>query len=110
MEETGLADVGIAFRKRLQGTVWSIQRQQLGTGKPMLRRYHGKLVPECFSYIYFIVAILYYFRAYFEETVKLANRLRPKATWGYYIYPKCYNLKKRDGKPCAPAAYQYIKE
>lgn len=31
-------------------------------------------------------------RVFMEETLKAAKSLRPRATWGYYAYPYCYNL------------------
>lgn len=27
-----------------------------------------------------------------EETLLFAQYLRPKASWGYYAYPYCYNM------------------
>jgi len=32
-----------------------------------------------------------YGRIFMEETLKTAKKLRPKATWGYYGYPHCFN-------------------
>ncbi|KAL0123122.1 hypothetical protein PUN28_007629 [Cardiocondyla obscurior] len=32
-----------------------------------------------------------YGRIFMEETLKFAKKLRPKATWGYYGYPHCFN-------------------
>ncbi|XP_024877571.1 hyaluronidase-like [Temnothorax curvispinosus] len=32
-----------------------------------------------------------YGRVFMEETLKMAKKLRPKATWGYYGYPHCFN-------------------
>ncbi|XP_015114803.1 hyaluronidase [Diachasma alloeum] len=31
-------------------------------------------------------------RIYMEETIKLAKSMRPRASWGYYAYPYCFNL------------------
>lgn len=30
-------------------------------------------------------------RKYVEETLKLSRNLRPKAKWGYYAFPYCFN-------------------
>lgn len=30
-------------------------------------------------------------RIFMEETLKMAKKLRPKAKWGYYGYPHCFN-------------------
>ncbi|XP_063984608.1 hyaluronidase-like [Diachasmimorpha longicaudata] len=34
-------------------------------------------------------------RMYMQETIKLAKSLRPRASWGYYAYPYCFNLTPR---------------
>lgn len=31
-------------------------------------------------------------RRFVEETVKVAKFLRPKAQWGYYGFPYCFNM------------------
>jgi len=32
-----------------------------------------------------------YGRIFMEETLKMAKKLRPRAAWGYYGYPHCFN-------------------
>lgn len=32
-----------------------------------------------------------YGRVFMQETLRLAKKLRPKAAWGYYGYPHCFN-------------------
>ena len=32
-------------------------------------------------------------RSFFESTIKLAQKQRPKARWGYFGYPSCYGTK-----------------
>ncbi|XP_011301680.1 hyaluronidase-like [Fopius arisanus] len=34
-------------------------------------------------------------RIFMEETIKTAKLLRPRASWGYYAYPYCFNLTPR---------------
>lgn len=36
-----------------------------------------------------------------QKTLELAKILRPKARWGYYGFPYCYNLRA-EGKPYCP--------
>ncbi|CAI5440516.1 unnamed protein product [Caenorhabditis angaria] len=38
-------------------------------------------------------------KKYFLETIRLGKRLRPKAKWGYYLFPKCnFNVDKTNNK------------
>lgn len=40
-------------------------------------------------------------RTFMEETLKTAKQLRPKASWGYYGFPYCYNeTPRQQGSNC----------
>ncbi|XP_012274527.1 hyaluronidase-like [Orussus abietinus] len=44
-------------------------------------------------------------RLFMEETLRVAKNFRPKATWGYYAYPYCFNLTPYEpGTRCDPQA------
>lgn len=49
-----------------------------------------------------------YGRMFMEETLKMAKKLRPKATWGYYGYPYCFN--QTPGQPTAHCNRQTMVE
>ncbi|XP_012527752.2 hyaluronidase [Monomorium pharaonis] len=49
-----------------------------------------------------------YGRVFMEETLKMAKKLRPKATWGYYGYPHCFN--QTPGQPTAHCNRQTMAE
>ena len=33
-------------------------------------------------------------KSYIVETLKICKKMRPKAKWGFYLYPDCYNYNK----------------
>ena len=33
-------------------------------------------------------------KSYIVETLKICKKMRPKANWGFYLYPDCYNYNK----------------
>ncbi|XP_043280698.1 hyaluronidase-like isoform X2 [Venturia canescens] len=42
-------------------------------------------------------------KKFMEETLNTAKTLRPKATWGYYAFPYCFNLTpNQPGSQCDP--------
>lgn len=42
-------------------------------------------------------------RLFMERTLEVAKRLRPKAEWGYYAYPYCFNWTPSQQSPqCSP--------
>ncbi|XP_046748178.1 hyaluronidase B-like [Diprion similis] len=46
-------------------------------------------------------------RLFMEDTLRLARTLRPKASWGYYTYPYCFNLTpKVPTVDCSPKIYK----
>lgn len=47
-------------------------------------------------------------RIFMEETLKMAKKLRPKAAWGYYGYPHCFN--QTPGQPSAHCNRQTMLE
>ena len=49
-----------------------------------------------------------YARIFMEETLNMAKKLRPKAKWGYYGYPYCFN--QTPGQPTAHCNRQTIAE
>ncbi|KYM96002.1 Hyaluronidase, partial [Cyphomyrmex costatus] len=49
-----------------------------------------------------------YARIFMEETLNMAKKLRPKAKWGYYGYPHCFN--QTPGQPTAHCNRQAMVE
>ncbi|XP_012060118.1 PREDICTED: hyaluronidase-like [Atta cephalotes] len=49
-----------------------------------------------------------YARIFMEETLNMAKKLRPKAKWGYYGYPHCFN--QTPGQPTAHCNRQTMAE
>lgn len=49
-----------------------------------------------------------YARVFMEETLNMAKKLRPKATWGYYGYPHCFN--QSPGQPTVHCNRQAMAE
>nr|ARK19841.1 hyaluronidase [Ampulex compressa] len=47
-------------------------------------------------------------KLFMEKTLKLAQKLRPLAAWGYYAYPYCYNLTPK--QPTTQCNRETIKE
>ncbi|XP_018329090.1 hyaluronidase-like [Agrilus planipennis] len=41
-------------------------------------------------------------KTFMLETLLLANRLRPNATWGYYHYPYCFNMSPANSRTNCP--------
>ncbi len=48
------------------------------------------------------------FRTFFEGTIEFAKKVRPKAVWGYYEYPNCYN--PRSIRKCANTVVNWNNE
>ncbi|XP_034937741.1 hyaluronidase-like [Chelonus insularis] len=49
--------------------------------------------------VQFFDRILTIARIFYEETIKLVRKHRPKAAWAFYDYPVCYNLTPRQPNP-----------
>jgi hyaluronoglucosaminidase len=45
-------------------------------------------------------------RRFMEETLYVAENLRPNATWGYYAYPYCFNMAPNNMKMACPNEVQ----
>ncbi|XP_011667341.2 hyaluronidase 1 [Strongylocentrotus purpuratus] len=43
-------------------------------------------------------------KLFMESTLKLGTTLRPKASWGYYAYPYCFNNKETANMSCTATA------
>ncbi|XP_044742020.1 hyaluronidase-like [Chrysoperla carnea] len=39
-------------------------------------------------------------RAFMDSTINLAKKMRPKASWGYYAYPYCFNMNGKLEENC----------
>jgi hyaluronoglucosaminidase len=42
-------------------------------------------------------------RLYVEDTIMLAKKMRPKAQWGYYAFPYCFNGNANNPESCSDA-------
>lgn len=49
-----------------------------------------------------------YGRMFMEETLRMAKKLRPRAIWGYYGYPHCFN--QSPGQRTAHCSHQTMAE
>ncbi|KAF4525055.1 hypothetical protein B566_EDAN001969 [Ephemera danica] len=43
-------------------------------------------------------------REFLERSINCAKQLRPHASWGYYIYPSCFNYSPEHNFDCPPSA------
>lgn len=48
----------------------------------------------------------FYAQQFMEETLYYVKQLRPKATWGYYGFPKCFNMAPNNMKTDCPPNIQ----